>query len=358
MPIARDNTAIYTVLAEQTLIERALGHLRAMGLTVNAPKLAPKKNAIGGRVPQPDAYVKLGVGKTLHEYAIEAKKHLAPANLGATLQQLAGYEGRKLIIAEYIPAPLGERLRALGVAFADAQGNAWIHEPPVLIWAVGHKADAKPRAHRAARLFQPGGLKVIFALLCVPKLIDEPLRTIADKANVALGTAAWVMEDLRTQDYVRDLGKRGRTLTNRRKLMHLWVDAYPHQLKPKLQPRHFTAADADWWRRINLQKAGALLGGEPAGAALTNYLKPEKTTLYLKQGLATLIAQAVLLPPHDAPNVELVPVFWNFEFKGTLPNLAPPLLVFADLLATGDDRCIETAKLIDEQYLVELTREA
>ena len=67
---------------------------------------------------------------------------------------------------------------------------------------------------------------------------------------------------------------------------------------------------------------------------------------------------AILLPPEREHNVELIPVFWNFDFAWKYPTIAPPLLVYADLLATGDDRCIETAKLIDEQYLAQLTREA
>ena len=353
MPIARENMAVYAALDERTLIEHALAQLRAMGLTVGDTKLAGR-----GQARNADAHVRLGYGKVMHEYAIEAKKHLTPANLGATLQQLAAHEGKKLVIAEYITAPLAARLRGLGVAFADAQGNAWINEPPVFIWAVGHKPDAKPRTMRTARLFQPGGLKTIFALLCVPGLVDAPLRKLAEAATVALGTAAWVMEDLRNQGYVRDLGKRGRTLVNRRKLMNLWADAYPHQLKPKLAPRYFTAPNPAWWRHLDLAKADALLGGEPAGALLTKHLKPAQTTLYLRNGLAPVMTAAILLPPEREHNVELIPVFWNFDFAWKYPTIAPPLLVYADLLATGDDRCIETAKLIDEQYLAQLTREA
>jgi hypothetical protein len=353
MRIAREAKAVYAVHAEHTLIERALGQLRALGLTVGEIKFAGRGAKAGV-----DARVRLGHGKVLHEYAIEAKKHLTPANLGATLQQLALVEGKKLVIAEYITPPLALRLRELGVAFADAQGNACITEPPLFIWAVGHKPVAKPTAMRTARLFQPGGLKIIFALLCVPGLVEAPLRKIADAAKVALGTAAWVIEDLRNQGYVRDLGKRGRTLVNRRKLMNLWVDVYPHQLKPKLAPRHLTAPRAGWWRQLDLRKAGALLGGEPAGALLTKHLKPETVTMYLQRGLAPLMTAATLLPPDDHPNVELIPVFWNFETDANHPETAPPLLVYADLLAIGDDRCIETAKLIDEKYLTELTREA
>ncbi len=38
-------------------------------------------------------------------------------------------------------------------------------------------------------------------------------------------------------------------------------------------------------------------------------------------------------------------------------GLAPPLLIYADLLATGDTRNIETARMIYEQELTGLIRE-
>ena len=90
MPIARENMVVYAALDERTLIERALAQLRAMGLTVGDTKLAGR-----GQARNADAHVRLGYGKVMHEYAIEAKKHLTPANLGATLQQLAAAPDEK-----------------------------------------------------------------------------------------------------------------------------------------------------------------------------------------------------------------------------------------------------------------------
>jgi hypothetical protein len=49
--------------------------------------------------------------------------------------------------------------------------------------------------------------------------------------------------------------------------------------------------------------------------------------------------------------------FWNFPQTDGKPCV-PPLLVYADLLATGDARCIETAKRLYEEYVVRLVRQA
>jgi hypothetical protein len=43
--------------------------------------------------------------------------------------------------------------------------------------------------------------------------------------------------------------------------------------------------------------------------------------------------------------------FWEFENNGQDKDLVPPLLVYADLLATTDTRNVETAKLIYDEYL-------
>ncbi|HCN91356.1 MAG TPA: hypothetical protein DIT28_19630, partial [Oxalobacteraceae bacterium] len=49
--------------------------------------------------------------------------------------------------------------------------------------------------------------------------------------------------------------------------------------------------------------------------------------------------------------------FWNFPGDPEHDKLVPPLLVYADLLATGDARCIETAKMIYETYVARLFAE-
>jgi len=60
-------------------------------------------------------------------------------------------------------------------------------------------------------------------------------------------------------------------------------------------------------------------------------------------------------PGHTAV-VELRKRFWNFpaESDPGRGDLVPPLLVYADLLATGDARCIETAKMIYENHIARL----
>ena len=44
-------------------------------------------------------------------------------------------------------------------------------------------------------------------------------------------------------------------------------------------------------------------------------------------------------------------MFWEFEYPWKNRNIVPPILIYADLLATGDTRNIETADIIYEQEI-------
>ncbi len=53
-------------------------------------------------------------------------------------------------------------------------------------------------------------------------------------------------------------------------------------------------------------------------------------------------------------NIELLATFWNFEYQWQFKKLVPPLLIYADLMATANDRNIETAKIIYDEFLAQL----
>ena len=97
-------------------------------------------------------------------------------------------------------------------------------------------------------------------------------------------------------------------------------------------------------------------GEEKAAAAkLTNYLRPFIYTVYIgdRQGEFILKNQ---LTKDPKGKLVLMKKFWNFE-NNDYPGLTHPILIYADLLATGDPRNIETAKIIYEKDIVRYIRE-
>jgi hypothetical protein len=271
---------------------------------------------------------------------------VTPDNVDAVIDA-AGHG--ELLVAERVSPRAAEVLRARGVAFLDRAGNAFIQAPELFLFVTGRGAAPRRVTPSQARAFRPKGLQVVFALLCREGLLDAAYREIADCSGVALGTVTGVMRDLEQLGYVRHAGKK-RVWLNRAALQDDWAKAYQRELRPRLQPRRYRVAATDWWREVDVLAHGFRLGGEAAAARLTGYLEPGEVTLY---GDGDFRALARLIRPErdDAGNLEVLPSFWQFTLEPDLGPVVPPLLVYADLLASPADRVREVAGLVREQYL-------
>ena len=304
------------------------------------------------RLPQgvADAEVDLGLDRPL---PVQVRRALTPATFGHAVTQLQRLGKPGLLVTRYVTPPLAERLRELNVPFLDTAGNAYLRTPTTLIYVTGRKPRQPAQAEVTVRAFRATGLKVIFVLLCVPELITAPYRKIANEAGVALGTVGWIFYDLRRLGYLPPIRPRAGFIEKRDQLIDAWVEAYPQQLRPRLRPRRFRVKDFDWWKTEDLTGLDIWLGQEAAAALLTRHLRPEIVTVY---GDAHFDALAHKIHPvkDEHGNLEVLQKFWKFQPpKQRVEDypMVPPLLVYADLVATGDARNLETAKMIREQHL-------
>ncbi len=346
---------------EVNLLDAALEALRDLGLATGFEDKAVQRGGF-----KAGATVTLGMHDQQERYVALVKRPLQPVNLGAALHQLdtlAAQQGLPaLLVADYIASELAETLHSQGREFADAAGNAYIKQPGVLVWVTGRKATVQAAAPQVGRAFQPTGLQVIFALLCHPEWVNLPYRELAAYAGVAHGTVGWVMPDLMQQGFVTEIkGKRGtRQLHEVERLLAMWADAYARQLRPRTLLGRYYVQVIDGWRDWPLAAHAAQWGGEPAAALLTQYLKPAELMLYADKLPGLLAGKYRFMRDTDAQHQDVVEVrrrFWNFpETQAQL--CVPPVLVYADLLATGDARCIETAKRLYEDHVIRLIRQA
>lgn len=331
---------------EQQILTQALDAFKQ----ATAREVAVLKTEV--RLPQgeADAVIRLANGEKL---IVEVKRNITPATLGAAVAQLARFGKPGMLVTGYINQQMAERLKALDVAFLDTAGNAYFNTPKQFVYVTGRKPQAPAQREKRVRALRTTGLKVIFALLCRPDLVNAPYRDIAAAAGVALGTVGWVFYDLRRLGYITETKANGRVYADRGGLIDKWVEAYAHQLRPAIKPQRYRIADADWWKKEDLAKFDMWLGGEPAAAVLTKYLRPEVVTVYGDTQFAAL-ARKVKAVKDEYGNLEVLQKFWDFELPQADKQypLVPPLLVYADLVATGDARNIETAQLIREQFLV------
>jgi hypothetical protein len=333
---------------EIKILNEALERLRAnTGLVVDIDELNIRANH-GGYCQ--DAVINIKWEDLDFRFAAEIKINVTPAVLGLVMQRMQQYQERGILIARYITPQMAEEMKRLKIPFIDTAGNAFIYEPPLFVFMKGNRLDDKDRLEQPKRIFRPAGLKVLFALLCNPGLENEPYREIADKADVALGTVGWTMYALRTENYLVEVNEKRRRFIHREALLQRWALEYPNRLRTKQLLGKYRAENVNWWVNTDLADTKALWGGEIAARNLTKYLKPQIITIYAEPPLGRFILKNKL---KDDPkgNVEILEKFWKFDIKQRQNGAVPPLLVYADLLATGDPRNIETAGIIYEQEL-------
>jgi hypothetical protein len=323
---------------------------RATGIRVGVQRLQP-----GRGWTRADARLRFEFPRAERCFDAEVKQILDTQTLGQAIEQMKRLPEKALLVTKYVNPSMAERLKGMDVPFLDTFGNAYLNAQPVFVYMRGHAPQRFPR-ERPTRAFVPAGLKVVFALLCRQELTGEPFRTIAQTTHVALGTVAWVMDDLEGLGHILVMGRRGRRLTRRRQLLERWVGAFPNQLRPKLLLGRYAAPDPKWWEQARIRDFHAYWGGEPAAARITGYLKPELITVYTRDKPARLQA-ACRLRTDPRGNVEILQAFWDMAVDWTNPEIVHPLLVYADLLATGDPRNIETARRIYDEQLAGLVRE-
>ena len=330
---------------EEALLAHAVKAMESLGLQLEVLRAQARDGE-----HRADATIGLRFGGRRFRYVAEVKRGLRPATLGAVIHQLRAYGGTPLLVTDHVTPPLADALRAQGVEFIDAAGNAFLNQPPLLVFVKGQRPADEGLALARGRAFQATGLQVLFALLARPELVARPYREIARATGVAHGTVGWVMAELPGLGHLAEVGGR-RRLINGERLLDRWTEAYARTLRPRLFLGRFRGDMAALHARTAPWPGGLLIGGELAAARLTRHLRPGTATFYAEAIDPKVLLKLVLRADAEG-NVDFRRRFW--AFPGEDPRLTPTLLVYADLLATADARCLETAQLLRGQLLARL----
>lgn len=332
------------------LIEAALqGLLRTTGL---AAKITPWEPNTTDQ-PQPDAVIEIDAHGRKHKFAVEAKTGVRAEVLTQTKALWPReQQPRLLFVAPYITNHLAEKCREIELPFLDTAGNAYLKDEDLFVFVTGQKKTADLGPLHTNRTTTTAGLKVLFAILCRPPLLNAPYRELARTADVALGTIGPVIKDLETRKLIATFGTTlpKRRLLDARALLEEWVTFYPATLRPKLQPRRFRAPNREWAQHTDLTPFGAYWGGEVAADRLTHYLKPEMLTVYTLHDPKKLITEFRLRADVNG-DLEILNAFWDPTLVTGTADVVPPVLAYADLMTTTDARNLEVARLIYEQHI-------
>ena len=282
------------------------------------------------------------------------KTTLTKQNLSSVIYEMSQEKVAqpKLLIAPYINPNLMEKLREAKVFCLDAAGNAFIQKLPIYVFIKGNKPTSEATVIKKGRAFQYAGLKVIFALLENPNLLHQAYREIAEKSGVALGSIGGVLDDLVHRGYIRVAGKK-RIFQDRKGLLQRWVEEYP-VLKQKHFIGSFTSDNPHWWKEVDIANFEGVWGGEIAADAYTNYLQAKDAVVFIPEEQKSSLLKSARLKKRKADQegicIDLIEPFWAEGTASGEGDLAPPLLVYADLIHSKDARNLDTAKRIYEQY--------
>jgi hypothetical protein len=282
-------------------------------------------------------------------YHIEIKNELRNHQLDQ-IQHLADKHKPLMIIARRIFPKLKEYLRAHEIAYLEGNGNIFLKKGKTYIYIDGNKPLVTEKVV-GLRIFTKTGLKLIFEMLQDETILNMPYRKLAQKAKIGLGNVNNIVNELKVQGYLLKMNRGEWKITRKKELLEKWVAAYPEKLKPALKAGQFRfLKDEDFnnWKNLKIKPMKTWWGGEPGGDLLTHYLRPARLTLYTTETREELIKHYRLIPDVNG-KIEVYNKFWDRNTAND--QIAPPLLVYADLINAGDQRCIETAQKVYNEYL-------
>jgi hypothetical protein len=290
-------------------------------------------------------------------YYVEIEPNINNAIIALLMRYKESLPHPLLFLTRYISNNIAEELKKNRIQFIDTAGNAYIDNYPLFVFIKGNKPNDKFFKDTPYRAFEPSGLKIIYTLLCDHYLIKKPYRYIAKIATVALGTVGWVINDLIKLGFAVDMGKKGRRLLKKEELFNRWSIVYNEKLRPKLLIDKFMGPE-DWWNRYKLNPEYAQWGGEVAANKLTNYIKPASIILYTnRENYHNVLIENKLRKDING-DTELLERFWEFDKDDEFKETVNPILIYTDLINTGNQRDIETARMIYEKYINRHIREA
>lgn len=284
------------------------------------------------------------------------KKNARNSNLGIIVNQINDFKKvlnqskNILFVGEYIAKDVADSLVQNEINYLDVAGNCYINTKELKIIIEG-KRQPKQKNTNQTRAFQEAGLKLLLLLLTDIKAIEYSYRVLADKSNIALGSVSQIIKELEESNYILKT-KDTRILKNRDELIERWVVAYNEVLKPRLFRKKYKAINLGYLRETvnDVKYKAVIFGGEPAAEKMTNYLKPLDYIIYTNLDL-NIIGKELMLVPDNMGNVTIYNTCWTESLNNENQNIAPALVVYADLIGSGNSRNIETAKMILENEL-------
>jgi hypothetical protein len=343
-------------------LEAPLAHLRALPFVRNLRFLPVATGADRGD----DGVVELTTPHGRYRLAVEVKRSylnhslvnaICSGALGLPHQSKSRTKSEqtpaRLVLARYVPAAIGEQFVNAGISFADDPGNIHLRLGSEYNWTVLGRREP-PRLPEADRT-TPATIQLLFQFAVDPKSATWTVRDLARAAGISKTKVA----QLRRQ-FIREQILAGESeFRMTPEISDRLVSGYGQLLRPKLLLGRYRYPDSSvdqFLARLSEstqeQKMSYALTGGPAAEAMQHFYHGPEVPVFLNLPDTGIQRALRLLPDRTGPVVVLKPfgqvVYWQ-EFDGRM--VAPPWLVYAELLASADPRAREAADELRRVFL-------
>ena len=238
-----------------------------------------------------------------------------------------------------------ELMRAERLMYVTEEQNLFlVDENDLYIW-IEQPQKRRPASKKEGGQLSLGkrDLQVLFVLLVYPMVASESQTEIANLAGVSQATASRAIRSLEAHARTSITSNDWRGM--REEYSVYWAERYLEKLRPKLATqryRHLGSESAALQLAVDYERSGA--------AAL----------LYKGELLANADIIELYGPPHDFEALRRAHLFPDAEgnvivrdrfWRGKPALVVPELLIYADLIATGDPRDHEAARVVLEQFV-------
>jgi hypothetical protein len=349
-----------TLVQDAQLIGEALISLK--GSTGIAGELLPNGEGQGSRVS-------LHVAGTRLNYLCAVKRNIDRIAILDDIKARSAGDEKTLLVSGPLTNTLATRCRELDIEFIDTAGNALITNGNGILISITGQKMPKGSIAGPDKTVTPAALRMMFAFLAQPSMLNASYREISSSVHVSTGAIGSALQTMETRGFIGTTSS-GRRIINLPELMlSEWATGYISRLRPKLRKFRFAAADPtklmqQWNPEMRVSALGGEMaswawGGEVAAEKITKHLNPSTFTIYMEfedTRDLTEIVKRFKLRADPQGSIEIIQAFWNMDYFSESFPTVPLHLIYADLLATNDSRNLLIAKQIYQEVIKHVHR--
>ena len=341
-----NNRMVQRPVFDQQLIVQALVSLQ--GSTGITGEQLPDGECSDGRVL-------LHLAGTRLEYRCEIKRTVDRMAQLDDIKVRSQPDQKTLLITTLMTSAMAGRCQELGIEFIDTAGNAFLKNGTGILIHIAGRNIGKQAIARLDKAITPAALRMMFAFLAEPSMLNQAYREISMSVQVSTGAIGPALQTLEARGFIGTTASGRRIINSPGQMLSEWATGYASRLRPKLTKFKFSAPDAaaireQWCPELRT----SAWGGEVAAEMINGHLKPSTFTIYMDMDDASNLTDCVkrfrLRADPQGP-IEIVQAFWNPDYFAESFPTVPLHLIYADLLATNDSRNLEVARQIYQNVI-------